>query len=274
MTYANLMVAMMLGRSNAPVLSAARELASKLHAGVVGVASCRPIEVVCGDLPIPAKVFDEDRKQCARQSAEAEQEFRSALGSAVGRLEWRERSTLRPLADQLAHEARSADLLLVGSTFDPADRTRSADIAELVMNVGRPVLIVPASRDQAIAGRVLVGWKDTRETHRAIADAIPLLQIADDVVLGAIASAGEQERTRCQMAEVAAWLKLHGISVRIEVVTARGSNASQFDQLADEVDASLIVIGGYGHLRQSQWMLGGITAAVLHGAARPTLLSH
>lgn len=274
MAYANLMVGMTLGRSNGAVLSVARELASRLRAGVIGVAACRPIEVVCADLSIPARLFDEDRKQCARQWSDAEQEFRSALAASVHRLEWRERATLRPLADELAHEARSADLVLVGAAFERADSTRSPDMGDLVMNVGRPVLIVPSTTSRKIPKRVLIGWKDTREAHRAIADSIPLLQAAEDVVLGGIASAGEVEQTRCQMAEVAAWLKLHGIVARIETVLARGANASQFDHLADDVDADLIVIGAYGHLRQSQWVLGGVTETVLHETGRPTLLSH
>lgn len=274
MTCANLMVAMTLGRSNGAVLSVARQLAARLQAGVVGVAAWRPIEVVCADLPVPAKLFDEDRKQCVRQAAEAEQEFMSALESFVDRVEWRARPTLVPLEDQLAREARSADLILVGGSSDPVDSTRTPDVCALVMNAGRPVLIVPAGVERIVAKRMLVGWKDTRETHRAIADAIPLLQMADEVVLGGIALTGELAQTELQMSEVAAWLKQHGVKVRVQAVAAQGANAGQFDRLADEVEAGLVVIGAYGHLRQSRWVLGGVTAAVLRHCGRPTLLSH
>jgi nucleotide-binding universal stress UspA family protein len=273
MAYVNLMVAMTLGRSNSEVLTVAGELAQRLRAEVVGVAAYRPIQAVCADLQVPAKLFDEDRKQCARQSAEAEREFRLLLEGRVDRLEWRSRSTLRPLADELAHEARSADLVLVGAPPEQADRTRSPDISDLVMNIGRPVLIVPAKAGQS-AARVLVGWKDTREAHRAIADAIPLLRTADDVILAGIAPAGELEETHRQMGEVDAWLKQHGVKARLLALPAQGANASQFARLADEVDAGLIVIGAYGHLRQSQWVLGGITAEILHQPGRLVLLSH
>lgn len=273
MTGADLMVALTLGRSNGAVLSVARQLAAGLQAGVIGVAAWRPIEVVCADLPVPAKLFDEDRKQCTRQAAEAEREFMSALGAFVDRVEWRARPTLVPLEDQLAREARSADLILVGESSERADSTRTPDVRALVMNAGRPVLVVPAGVERIAAKRMLVGWKDTRETHRAIADAILLLRMAEEVVLGGMAPAGELAETERQMTEVAAWLKRHGVTVRIEAVPAQGANAGQLDRLADEVEAGLVVIGAYGHLRQSRWVLGGVTAAVLRRCGRPTLLS-
>jgi hypothetical protein len=65
MAYADLMVAMMLGRSNGEVLTVAREMAQRLRVGLVGMAACRPIEAICADLQVPAKLFDEDRKQRA-----------------------------------------------------------------------------------------------------------------------------------------------------------------------------------------------------------------
>lgn len=273
MAYANLMVVMTLGATNGEVLAVARDLAERLRAGVVGVAACRPIESVCGDLQVPAKLFDEDRKQCARQWAEAEKDFRSAFAGHA-QLEWRERLTLRPLADQLAREARSADLVLVGAPSGQADRTRSPDICDLVMNIARPVLIVPPKGHLAAVEPVLIGWKDTRETHRAIVDAMPLLQTANEVILAGIAEAGELEETKRQIAEVESWLKLHGVKARSSAILAEGANAVQFVRLADEIDAGLVVIGAYGHLRQSRWALGGITAAMLGPASRPTLLSH
>ncbi|MBS0525654.1 MAG: universal stress protein [Proteobacteria bacterium] len=274
MAYANLMVAMTLGTTNSEVLAVTSGIAERLRAGVIGVAACRPIESVCGDLQVPAKLFEEDRKQCARQSTEAEQEFRSAFAGRVERLEWRERSTLRPLADLLAHEARSADLVVVRAASEQADRTRSPDICDLVMNIARPVLIVPPQGGRAAIRRVLVGWKDTCQTHRAILDSVPLLQKAEEVILAGIAQAGELEETKRQMAEVEAWLKQHGVRIRLLAIPAEGANASQFVHLAAELDPELIVTGAYGYLRESRWVLGGITAAILDRPGRLAILSH
>jgi hypothetical protein len=234
----------------------------------------QPIQAVCADLQVPARLFEEDRKQHARDSTHSEQEFRSLLEGHVDRVEWRNRSTLRPLAGELAHEARSADLVLVGAAGEQADKTRVPDICDLVMNIGRPVLIVPANAVDTTGKRVLVGWKDTRETHRAIADAMPLLRTAEDVVLASIATPGELPESARQMTEVNAWLTRHQVKARTMALPARGANAGQFVGLADEIDAGLVVAGAYGYVRQSLWMIGGVTAELMHRPKRLTLLSH
>jgi nucleotide-binding universal stress UspA family protein len=193
------------------------------------------------------------------------------------RLEWRARSTLAPLADQLAHEARSADLIVVGSEPGDAapDPTREVGLRDLVMAAGRPVLVVPPDAAERRLERVLVGWKDTREAQRAVADALPLLARARTVTLAGIAAREELGPLGEQLSEVAAWLALH--TVRAETVTraARATHAAELSALASELGADLLVVGAYGHSRQRDWVLGGVTSDLLeHRQGRCTLLSH
>ena len=101
MTYATVMVSPILGRPNDVLLEAAVGVARKLGAGVLGVGAARPIQCVCHDYAIPANVFEQDRKQIARQCHEAEQAFHAATTGHAGRVEWRARSSLEPLADLL-----------------------------------------------------------------------------------------------------------------------------------------------------------------------------
>ena len=61
-----LMVNLVLGRMNGPVLDATVRIAAKFDAGVIGFAACRPIQTVCHDFAVPAVLFDEDRKEIAR----------------------------------------------------------------------------------------------------------------------------------------------------------------------------------------------------------------
>ena len=114
MTYATLMVPLQLGRANAALLQVVGDLAERFHAGVIGVAACRPLQVVCRESPVPAVLFEEDRKLIDRELKAAEAEFRTVLQSRAGRLEWRPRVTVLPLSDYLAREARSADLVVMG----------------------------------------------------------------------------------------------------------------------------------------------------------------
>ena len=168
MTYATLMVPLQLGQANAAVLQVVGDLAERFHAGVIGVAACRPIQVVCRESPVPAVLFEEDRKAIDRELKAAEVEFRTVLQSRVARLEWRPRVTVLPLSDYLASEARSADLVVTGVDRSISlDATRQVDHQDLVMQAGRPVLIVPPPAAGTRFERVLVGWKETAEARRA-----------------------------------------------------------------------------------------------------------
>jgi nucleotide-binding universal stress UspA family protein len=267
---------MVLGRANGVVLQVAGNLAERFKSGVIGVAACRPIQVVCADYSVPAKVFDEDRKQIAKELQAAEAEFRAALQGRAGRLEWRPRTTMSLLSDHLAREARSADLVLVGAArgVAPLDTTRHLDVRDLVMEVGRPVLVVPNAAAGATFDRVLVGWKDTREAQRAIVDALPFLARAAQVTVAGIAATEELAEVRTQLAEVVGWLKHHGIDAKPLATAARGTHASELSAVADEVGADLVVAGAYGHSRQREWVLGGVTSDLLLRADRCSLMSH
>src|SRR5512139_3094478 len=100
MTYATLMVSLQLGQANTTLLRVAADLAERFRAGVIGIAACRPLEVVYCESPAPAKLFEEDRKEIDRQIKAAEAEFRTALQNRTSRLEWRPRVTVLPLSEQ------------------------------------------------------------------------------------------------------------------------------------------------------------------------------
>lgn len=276
MAYPCLMVSVPLGRSNAALLQVAGGLAERFQSGVIGVAACRPIQVVCSDYSVPAKLFEEDRKQIARQLQAAEAEFRAALRGRASRIEWRPRTTTSLLSDHLAHEARGADLVLVGvdRSVAPLDPTRRVDVRDVVMQVGRPVVVVPKAAAGATFDRVLVGWKDTREAQRAIVDALPFLARAAQITIAGIAAPEELAEVRTQVAEVVGWLRHHGIDARSLVEAARGTHANALGAIADEVGADLIVAGACGHSRQREWVLGGVTSDLLLCADRCSLLSH
>lgn len=276
MTLATVMANLALGRSNKAVLEVVAHIADRLAASVIGLACYRPIEIVCRDLAVPATLFDEDRKQVARQTAVAEAEFRSALANVREGAEWRVRRTIVPLAEYVAGEARGVDLVVAGIEADemPCDPTRQTDIRDLVMRVGRPLLLVPAGASDCRFDRLLVAWKDTREAQRAIADALPLLRMATKVDLVEIAGEPERGETQDRLAQVVAWLGRHGVMAEPKVVAPSGANAAQLDTIADQINADLIVAGAYGYSRQSAWVLGGVTSALLTSRRRCALLAH
>jgi len=276
MTYATLMVHLTPGQSNAPLLAAAGALAERFRAAVIGVAACQPVPVVYSEAYISADTLEDDRKELERELKEAEVEFRTALQARITNLEWRSGISYAPLSSYLAHESRSADIVLTGvdhegSLMSPSGHMNTGDF---VMQAGRPVLVVPATADELTLEHVVIGWKDTRETRRATLDALPLLKKAAHVTVAEIATADDQAGAHTRVADVVAWLQRHGIAAESLISSSTGNDAAQLAAIASEHDADVIVAGAYGHSRLREWVLGGVTQNLLLRAERCALVSH
>lgn len=276
MTYATLMVHMELGRPNAALLRVAGDLAEKFSASVTGIAVCQPMRVIYSEGYVPGDLIAEDRIEREAELATAEAEFRESLRNRAGHLEWRSAIVEDSLSDFLCREARSADLVVTGADRNASflDNTRHLDIGDFVMHVGRPVLIVPAVLDQLKFDRVLVGWKNSRETRRAVADALPFLKLAAHVVLLEIATEQDLIVAHQRLDGVRQWLARHGVAAETVVAPSTGEDAHQLHALALEHRAEIIVAGAYGHSRVREWVLGGVTRDLLLRAGRCSLVSH
>lgn len=276
MSFKTLMVHLELGRANDGLLAIAGDLAQRLKAHVIGIAACQPIQLMYNETYISGDIVEQDREQIETQLKDAERQMRAALDAVGVKSEWRSAVTLGSLADFVATQARATDLVLTGpaipgSTFD---HTRQVHVADLAMEAGRPVLIVPRSRDHLDLNRALVAWKSTRECRRAVADALPLLKLAHEVSVVEIAADGENSRARQDVSDVAAWLARHGVIAKPEALPANGPDAERLYDLARERQADLIVAGAYGHHRLREWIFGGVTADFLMTPDRCVMLSH
>ena len=186
--------------------------------------------------------------------------------------------SLDRLPSLLARDARNTDLVIVGQ---PNPETGSSDEALLVeaafMETGRPALMVPHAGVPAAAfKRVVVAWNASRESSRAVHDALPLLAAAEDVVILVVdpESIGPAV-SREPGSGVVAHLVHHGIPARVKAVESDRRNIGDFILAqAGEEAADLLVIGGYGHSRLREALLGGATRALLERATLPVLLSH
>src|SRR5450631_2020426 len=150
MTYKTLMVHLELGRPNAGLLSIVGDLAAKFQASVIGIAACQPLQLAYGDGYVSGDVVEQDQVEIRKEVADAEREYRSALQAHAGNLIWRSNVTMEPLSDYIAREARSADLVVTGVDIGASlfDTSKHMNVSDLVMRVGRPVLIVPADTDE------------------------------------------------------------------------------------------------------------------------------
>jgi len=276
MTYATVMVNLEIGCSNTGVMNAAADLAERFGAGVVGIAACHPMPIIYTDgYYVPQEMIEQDRAQIQHDIAAAEIEFRDTMRGRAKAVAWRSSVTMEPLATWIAGEARCADIVVTAASADtPSDLTRRVNPSDLLMQMGRPVLVVPASVTAPKLDRVLVAWKDAREPRRAVADALPLLGKASHVAVATIAAADALAAARELVADVVVWLGQHDVSAVPVVTRPLGDDAVQLQSIAREQEAGVIVAGAYGHSRLREWALGGVTRHLLLHGQGCALLSH
>jgi nucleotide-binding universal stress UspA family protein len=179
-------------------------------------------------------------------------------------------------AGGLALQARYADLVVVSQTDldEPASIHLIGGLPEqVVLDGGRPVLILPyAGQFARIGSKVLVAWDGSLEATHAVYNALPLLRSA--ALVSVVEFNRGVARGREPGADLALYLARQGVrcAVRCAVEPIRDGE-SLLSQAAD-LQADLIVMGGYGHSRFREIMLGGVTETVLASMTVPVLMSH
>lgn len=279
MTYSSLMVHLDLGVSNEALLQLTADMAERFGAGVLGIAAGQPVQmqIMYGNGYMSAEGMEQDRALVANQAAEVEDRFRAVMRNRTHSLQWRSTISYMELTNWVADQARGADLLLMASRPDDprSGSTKRLDIDDLVMRLGRPLVVVPPSVAALDLEHVVIGWKDTRETRRAVLDALPLLRSAGQVtVVEIVEDAEEMASARLHLAEVVAWLGGHGVVAEAVTEPLSGGPAAQLEAAAAVKHAGLLVIGAYGHNRLREWVLGGMTRDALRHPARCSFMSH
>lgn len=273
MTVATVMVCLALDQPNRARLEIAGQLAERLGASLVGIAAAQfapPLYFTDGEMA--QGLIDQGESTIKKRLGELEAEFRQATANRASSLEWR--SALDFPARFILSESRCADIVVSGGN-SPAfsDSFALASPKDLVMQTGRPLLVVPDRADWLDLRSVLVAWKDTAEARRAIADSLPLLRLARDVVIAEIL---EEDAITSHVGDVVAWLTRHGVtaSLRIEQYGRKGGAAAALNEIASDIGAGLVVAGAYGHSRFRELVLGGVTQHLVTQPTRCVLLSH
>lgn len=274
-----LMVRLAAGAPNEALLAFTADLATRMEIRrVIGISAWQPVMFYGSpDAYVPPQLIDWDRAQIDNELKEVEDAFRSALGGKVPAVEWRS-SVLDygSIVDFVAREMRSADLLVSSAAADGAvfDRTRDVDNADLALRVGKPILVVGSGVQRLDLRSVVVAWKDSKEARRAVQDALPLLALADRIIVVEVASDESVAAAEARTADVTRWLTHHGFSASSRVDRSEGDDAAQLVAIAGRLGAGLLVGGAYGHARLREWVLGGVTREVLLRPVGASLVSH
>jgi len=183
---------------------------------------------------------------------------------------WREECD--DAVSRMIHCARHNDLVAIGRPNQ--SNGLPPDIIERLLTAsGRPLLIAPKEPRPHIAGSILVCWKETAESARALAAAMPLLVLAKRVT---VVSVGEEASELPEhLFHLVDRLEWNGIKAEpVWMPNNPKSAAYRLEELATSLDVDLIVMGGYGHGRMREIVLGGCTRHFLNGADRPLLMMH
>jgi nucleotide-binding universal stress UspA family protein len=205
-------------------------------------------------------------------------EFRETLRREGLQGEWR--VVEGDAVDLLALHARYADITVLGQpNDDEAFFGSAADslLVNVLLSSGRPILAVPyVGKFERVGDRVLIAWNGSRESTRALNDALPLLSGATAVTVLAINPRhGINGDGEVPAADIALHLARHG--VKAEAAHTIVEDISEGDALlsyAADIGADLIVSGGYGHSRAREMIFGGVTRTLIEEMTVPMLLSH
>jgi nucleotide-binding universal stress UspA family protein len=216
--------------------------------------------------------------QALEKAQPIEADFREQLRRNDVRGDWQ--VATGPVGAAVADRARVADLLVLGQTDPdrPPPPAASGLIEDALMNAGRPLLVVPyAGRFDAIGSNVLVGWNGTREAARAVHDALLLIEpTAKVTVLTVVPGRAAVPSEQVPGADIAEHLARHGLKVSTARTVTDGTISDTDALLAYVSDEGidLLVVGGYGHSRARELVLGGVSRDLLRYMTVPVLMSH
>jgi nucleotide-binding universal stress UspA family protein len=267
MIYNTILVNLSMHESVARQLKFARGVASRFEATLVGFAAgdiriiaAPPPGVVMDDEFMRLEAVDIERSlELLRNEFEAEEGATDLLRTSVG-----------DPTKELASAARLADLVIAGTS---RGGSKPVDLGELIHSAGRPILIPRDDLEPLGAHKIVIAWKDTREARRAVADAMPFIVHAREVL---VATVEEQERQHAMetVNDVVRYLIHHGARARGEIFSCHApSDGETLISITRQFGADLIVSGAYGHSRLREWLLGGVTRLLLRETSLNRLMS-
>ena len=255
----------------------ALSVAETFGAHVVGVAfTYDPIipGLVMGG--IPPSFIDSQRAESEKKTRVAIGRFEQAAkraGISAERLALS--ASISDASEQLGRMARRFDLAVVGQPEPEKSMPGEVFDEAVLFESGRPVIMVPYIQQQGLKlDRVMVCWDGSRAATRAIADSMPFLQKAKQVDIVMVAS-NRTESDEIPGADLGQHLARHGLKVNVKRLVAPNIDAtSAVLSYAADSSTDMIVMGGYGHSRLREFVLGGVTRGILATMTVPTLMSH
>ncbi|WP_454917758.1 universal stress protein [Xanthobacter sediminis] len=185
-------------------------------------------------------------------------------------------ASLGVAANSFARMSRLFDVTVVAQP-DPDKPGPEEVLAETVLlESGRAVLVVPYIQEKPFSSeRAVVAWDGSRASARALAEALPLLHRTKTVEVFRVVTDATEEVDE-EGLEVARHLARHNLDAqvrRLPVKSGDSISAAILNEVSDQ-GADLVVMGGYGHSRLKELVLGGVTREILSSMTVPVLMAH
>jgi nucleotide-binding universal stress UspA family protein len=251
-------------------------VASAFDAHLSGVACAyEPVIAGMAALSVGEAIIDDFRAQGRAEADRSKQAFdEAARRSGISAESIIISATASGAAGKFGELARNYDLSIVAQAQPDGDVAESLAIEAALFNSGRPVLVVPYIQSTGLKlDRVTVCWDGSRNAARAIGDAMPFLRRAGTVDV--VTAENRDRRNELVGAQIAAHLARHGLKVELKPIVAADMDvADTILSYAADSATDLIIMGGYGHTRLREFILGGATRGILNAMTVPTLLAH
>ena len=224
---------------------------------------------------VPASFIEAERVEARERAAATIATFeesarRAGLSAESHALD----ATTAGASRQFAEIVRRFDLAVVGQARPDKDSVEDIIAEAALFESGRPVLFVPYIHKTGVKlERMTVCWDGSRAATRAVADAMPFLKRAKAIDIVII----ENERPKSADfpgADIASHLARHDLKINLKRISIITDIANTILNYAADSSTDLIVMGGYGHSRLREFILGGATRGLLASMTVPTLMSH
>jgi nucleotide-binding universal stress UspA family protein len=252
-------------------------VAAALQAHLTGVAFIYdPVVPISGAGYIPADIIETQREDNETAAEVAIKSFNAASNQAgISAEPLMTSASLSGAGDQFARMARRFDLAIVGQAQPDTSAMEQIVGETTLFESGRPMIMVPYIQKMPFkTDNVMICWDGSRTAARAVADAIPIIRKSGRVEIVIVASErGKQDEI--EGADIGQHLARHGLKVDVHRIS--GSNIDVGDALlshAADSGADLMVMGGYGHSRLREFVMGGATRSIFESMTVPVLISH
>ena len=262
-----------------PVADYAISVAKLFEAELSGIAFSYDPIVLAAATPMdamPPDLIEAQRAESVKAARQAVARFKQTAATAELEAEGRTiEASAGGAGSVFGRLARTFDLTVVAQTGPDQPSSQDLIIEAALFESGRPIIVVPyIQKDGLKLDRVMVCWDGSRTAARALADAMPLLEHAKSIEIVTVSNGHDQNLNGHGAEAVAQHLTRHGLKAEIKPIVADTNVSGTLLSHAADTGADIMVMGGYGHSRLRELVLGGATREILGSMTVPVLMSH